>query len=71
MKKLIARFVTRLSVILNGYENFLKVFATDFAKTTFSDVVIIRGVISSASFPAGKEVKEHGAPEQRKQRAYL
>ena len=71
MKKQIARFVTRLSVFGNGYENFLNVFTADFAKTAFSDVVIIRGVNSSASFPAGKEVKEHGTPEQGKHRAYL
>jgi len=57
MQRLIARFAVRLSNFNGGYKNIFLFFYADFGKTAFSNAVIIRGVNSSASFPAGKEVR--------------
>ena len=46
MMKYYARYAARLLVFKVGYKNIFDFFATDFAKSAFSNGVIIRGACS-------------------------
>ena len=46
MMKYYARYVARLLVFEVGYKNLFEIYAADFAKSAFSNGVIIRGACS-------------------------